>query len=126
VSLHIRWFRIVAGAMLIELALLAVAIPLNMSEGGRTALLTLVVPLCLVAAFLGGWWVARGAEQSRLLHGLFAGALAALIYAALTWRVALPTVYIVANYVKLIAGAGGGVVAQILRPKKPPNGVPLH
>jgi hypothetical protein len=113
-----RWLRIVLGAILIEVALFAVAVPLNMSATGRTALLALVIPLCVVAALLGGWWVARGAELMPVLHGLLAGALAALIYGALTWKVTLPTVYIVANWLKLVAGAAGGVIAQWLLSKK--------
>ena len=117
-SLQIRWLRVVGGAVLIEVALFVVAVPLNMSENGRSVLLAVVVPLCVVAAFLGGWWVARGSEGLPLLHGLLAGALAALIYGALTWKVALPTAYIVANYLKLVAGAGGGAVAPLFPPKR--------
>jgi len=118
-SQRIRWLRIVVGAVLIEVALFAVAVPLNLSESGRSTLLALVVPLCVVAAFLGGWWVARGAGQLPLLHGLLAGVLAALMYGALTWKVSLPTAYVVANYLKLVAGAGGGLAAQFLQSKKP-------
>jgi len=117
-SQRIRWLRIVGGAALIELALFAVAVPLNMSETGRTTLLALVVPLCVFAAFLGGWWVARGVDRLPLLHGLLAGVLAALIYGVLTWKVTLPTAYVVANYLKLLAGAGGGLAARLLKPKK--------
>lgn len=117
-SQRIRWLRIVVGAVLIELALFAVAVPLNMSEGGRATLLALVVPLCVLVAFLGGWWVARGADRLPLLHGLLVGALAALMYGALTWKVTLPTAYVVANYLKLVAGAGGGLAAQLLTAKK--------
>ena len=62
--------------------------------------------------------MARRADRFFLLHGLLVGAVAALIYAGLTWKVSLPTVYIVANYIKLIAGAGGGGLAQSLHRKK--------
>ncbi len=98
------------------------AIPLNLSANGRAILLALVVPLCVIATFLGGWWVARRAGGLLLLHGLLVGAVAALIYGGLTWKVSLPTAYIVANYLKLIGGAGGGVMAQsLLRNKPAPN-----
>jgi hypothetical protein len=110
--------RIVLGAVLIEVALLVVAVPLNMSAQGRSALLAIVVPLCAIAAYLGGWWVARRADGFLLLHGLLTGALAAVMYGGLTWKVTLPTVYVVANYLKLVAGAAGGVTAQLLLPRK--------
>jgi hypothetical protein len=106
--------RIVLGAVLVEVVLLAVAIPLNMSANGRAVLLTVVVPLCVVGTFIGGWWVARTADGLLVLHGLLVGAVAALIYGGLTWKVKLPAPYIVANYLKLIGGAGGGLTAQWL------------
>jgi len=110
----IRWLRILIGAIGVEVVLLAIAIPLNMSEHGRAILLALVIPLCVIGAFVGGWWVARGAGGAFVLHGLLLGAVAALIYGALTVKVSLPTAYIVANYLKLLAGAAGGLMAQRL------------
>ena len=119
--LRIRWLRIVVSAILLETALLGIAIPLNMSANGRATLLALVVPLCVIATFLGGWWAARKADGLFLLQGLLVGVLAALIYAALTWKLSLPTAYIVANYLKLVGGAGGGIMAQaLLRNKTAP------
>lgn len=112
---RIRWSRILVGAVAVEVVLLGIAIPLNMSDHGRAILLVLVVPLCVVGSFLGGWWVARKADGLFLLHGLLLGALAAVIYGGLTLRVSLPTAYIVANYLKLVGGAGGGLMARMLR-----------
>ena len=109
-----RWWRIIIGAVVVEVVLLAIAIPLNMSDNGRAVLLILVIPLCVIGAFLGGWWVARRASSLFLLHGLLLGALAALLYGALTWQVTLPMTYVVANYLKLLAGAGGGLMAQMI------------
>lgn len=116
---RIRWVRIIVAAVLVELALLAIAIPLNTSANGRAVLLALVIPLCVVGSFIGGWWTAQKAGGLFLLHGLLVGVLAALIYGVLTWKVSLPTAYIVANYLKLVGGAGGGVSAQLLRRSKP-------
>ena len=114
----IRWWRVLIGALGIEVVLLAIAIPLNMSEHGREVLLAAVIPLCVIGAFLGGWWVARGAGGAFVLHGLLLGAVAALMYGALTVKVSLPTTYIVANYLKLLAGAAGGLLAQRLVPPR--------
>jgi putative membrane protein (TIGR04086 family) len=111
---RIRWLRIVVGAIAVEVVLLGIAIPLNMSDNGRAILLVLVVPLCVIGTFLGGWWVARRAEDLFLLHGLLLGALAAVIYGALTWRVSLPTAYVVADYLKLVGGAAGGLMARMM------------
>lgn len=116
--LRVHWLRVALAAILVEVVLLGIAIPLNMSASGRAVLLALVVPLCVLATFLGGWWVARKADSLFLLHGLLVGAAAALIYGSLTWKVSLPTAYIVANYLKLAAGAGGGAMAQSFRRNK--------
>ena len=116
---QIRWVRIIVAAVLVELVLFAVAVPLNMSANGRAMLLVLVIPLCVLGTFIGGWWTAQRAGGLFLLHGLLVGAVAALIYGALTWNVSLPTTYIVANYLKLLGGAGGGVLAQLSRRTRP-------
>lgn len=112
---HIRWVRIIVAAVLVEVALLAIAIPLNMSANGRAILLALVIPLCVVGVFIGGWWAAQRASGLFVLHGLLVGIVAALIYGALTWKMSLPTAYVVANYLKLVAGAGGGAVPLLMR-----------
>jgi len=111
-SKRIRWIRIIVGALAVEIALLAVAVPLNQSASGRALLLAIVVPLCVIGTFLGGWWVARKADELLWLHGLLVGGLAALMYGGLTWKVSLPTAYVVANYLKLVGGTGGGLLAQ--------------
>lgn len=109
---RVHWWRILLAAVVVEVVLLAIAIALNFSASGRAALLALVIPLCLAGTFIGGWWVARRAEGLFVLHGLLLGAAAALMYGALTWKFALPTPYIVANYLKLVGGAAGGLMAQ--------------
>jgi hypothetical protein len=116
---RIHWVRIILTALLVEVALLAVAMPLNLSANGRAILLAAVIPLCLIGAFAGGWWTAQKSGELFLLHGLLVGAVAALIYGGLTFRLSLPTAYIVANYLKLVGGAGGGLVAQLLRRTRP-------
>jgi putative membrane protein (TIGR04086 family) len=114
VLLRIHWLRVLLGAVVVEAVLLGAAIPLDASESGRAILLALVIPLCVIGAFLGGWWVARRAGELFLLHGFLLGVLAVLIYWALTWKMDLPAAYIVANYLKLIGGTGGGVMARAM------------
>jgi len=59
------------------------------------------------------------AGELFLLHGLLLGVVAALIYGGLTWKVSLPAAYVIANYLKLVGGAGGGLMAQLLRRTRP-------
>jgi hypothetical protein len=42
------------------------------------------------------------------------GAPAGILYGGLMWKLVLPTPYIVANYLRLVGGAGGGLMAQWL------------
>jgi putative membrane protein (TIGR04086 family) len=111
-STRILWLRIVSGGVLVEVALFAVAILLYSVPNGMTALLYTVVPLCLIATFFAGLWVARKAGGRFILHGLLVGVVAALLYEAMSWKVTLPTAYIVGNLLKLVGGAAGGLVAQ--------------
>jgi putative membrane protein (TIGR04086 family) len=113
--MRIHWLRAILTAVVVEAVLLGIAIPLNMSATGQKTLLARVIPLCVIGAFLGGWWAARKVGSLFLIHGLLVGVVAALIYGALTLKVTLPTAYIVANYLKLMGGAAGGVTAQLLR-----------
>jgi hypothetical protein len=117
--MRIHWVRIVLTAAAVEAVLLVIAIPLNMSATGQRALLALVIPLCALGAFLGAWWAARKVGRLYVLHGLLVGAVSALIYGGLTLKITLPGAYIVANYLKLVGGAAGGLVAQLRSRDKP-------
>jgi len=116
---RIRWIRIILIAVLVELVLLGIAIPLNGSASGRAILLQAVIPLCVVGTFIGGWWAAQKADGLFVVHGLLVGVVAALIYWGLTWRITLPAAYVLANYLKLVGGAAGGLVAQWLGRTRP-------
>lgn len=116
----IRWVRIVLGALLIEVALFAVILPMYALPNGAMVVLYLVLPVTLAAAFGGAFWVASKVDRAFVLHGLLVGALAALIYAAITWKTTLPATYVVANYLKILAGAAGGFVAQRMTSRASP------
>jgi hypothetical protein len=113
VLLRIRWLRVLGAALLVELVLFSIAMSLNRSASGRAVLLAIVIPICVVATFIGGWWAARNVSGLLLIHGFLVGALSALIYAGITWKVSLPTTYIVANYLKVVGGTAGGLTAQL-------------
>ncbi len=111
-SSRIRWLRVVIGGVLVELALFAVAICAYVLPDGAALLIYIVPPICLIAAFLGGFWAARNARERFVLHGALVGAVAAILYAAMTWRTALPAIYVVSNGLKPVGGAAGGLLAQ--------------
>ena len=113
--MKIRWLRVAVAGVLVEVALLAIAIPLNMTPPGRAVLLYSVIPLCIAGTLMGGWWAARSADGHCVIHGLLVGVVAGLIYGVLTWRIALPLAYIIGNYLKLAGGAAGGWLAQRVR-----------
>jgi hypothetical protein len=110
----IKWGWILLAAIAIEVVLFAVIVPLYFVPNGTLAALYLTVPACVIATFFFARWAANKAERYFVLHGLLVGVLAALMYWAISRgsSAALPTVYIVANYLKILAGAVGGYAAQ--------------
>src|SRR5687768_8827771 len=77
----IRWWRVFGGGLLIELALVVVAVPF-FASGRAEAVAMVIVPATLVVAALAGAWAARG-TASPLLHGALAGLAAVAIYVLL-------------------------------------------
>jgi uncharacterized protein YneF (UPF0154 family) len=104
---QIRWWWILAGGFGAEIVLF-LFVPIQLLPGGGTVLLYIIIPLCLLATGIAGWWVARKAGSAYLVHGVLVGVVALLIYGALTWSQPLPTAYIVANYLKIVGGLVGG------------------
>jgi putative membrane protein (TIGR04086 family) len=111
-SARIRWVSIIVGALLVEIALFVVVLPLFLLPIGATVVRYAVLPACAIAAYFGGLLVARRAGNRFVLHGALVGALAALLYAAISWKATLTTIFIVSNYLKIAAGAVGGLLAQ--------------
>lgn len=111
-SARIRWVSIIVGALLVEIALFVVVLPLYLLPNGATVVRYAVLPACAIAAYFGGLLVARRAGNRFVLHGALVGALAALLYAAISWKATLTTTFIVSNYLKIAAGAVGGLIAQ--------------
>jgi hypothetical protein len=116
---RIRWLSVLIAALLVEAALIAVVVPTRFLPNGYVIELIIVLPACFAASYFGGWWVARRAGGLFTVHGALVGAAAALIYGALTWKYTLPTIFVVANYFKPLAGAAGGAVAGRARHHDP-------
>jgi hypothetical protein len=107
---RIRWLRVVMGGFLVEVLLIAIAIPVTLAFG-QTPLLYVVPPACLVMTFIFGWWAARKVESGFVLHGTLVGIVAALLYIGLTWGKTLPMAYLISHGLKVVGGAAGGFLA---------------
>jgi len=114
----IRWWRVLGGGVLIELALVVVAVPF-FAAGHAEALSLVVVPATLVAAVPCGAWAARG-TAAPALNGTLAGLAAVVLYAAMALvgvlaapdqadlTTALSPAYLGSHVCKLLGGAFGG------------------
>jgi hypothetical protein len=113
-----RWWRVLGGGLLIELALVVVAVPF-FATGQAGALSMVIVPATLVVAALGGAWTARGTAPP-LVHGSLAGLAAVALYVALALvgtlaapaqadlTTALSPAYLASHLCKVLGGALGG------------------
>src|SRR5688572_22977579 len=91
----IRWGRIVIGAVLLEAALVAIAVPLLAfmdnpfapgaagTSGDYTIFFVTVAIACFVVGGLLGAWVARPLTSGVALHGALTGIVATAIYLAI-------------------------------------------
>jgi len=107
---RVRWLRVLIGGVLAEAAVFVVVIPVYRLSGEH-ALLFVVPPTCLVACFAFGLWVARPLESRFVFHGILVGVVATLLYVAMTAARPEPVAYLVANGLKIVGGAAGGLVA---------------
>jgi hypothetical protein len=74
----IRWWRVFGGGLLIEVVLMAVAVPFF--AAGRPDVVSMaIVPATLLAAAVCGAWAARGTGKP-VLNGTLAGVAALVIY----------------------------------------------
>ena len=114
----IRWWRVLGGGLLIELALVVVAVPF-FATGRPEAVAMVIVPATLLVAALGGAWAARD-TAAPLLHGTLAGLAAITVYVALAavgmlaapgqadLSTALSPAYLGSHLCKVLGGALGG------------------
>jgi hypothetical protein len=109
----IRWLRVVVGAVAAHAMVIGFGALCSALPNGTTILLYAVVPVCLIATFVLGFWAARRARDLFVVHGLLVGTLTALASAILSWRTTLPMVYVVANCLKMAGGATGGWLAAV-------------
>lgn len=110
--------RVIVAAVVVEVVLIALAIPL--SRFGQTPVTWMAVTGSFVLPLLLALWVARPLTSRFVLHGLLVGIVATAIFLALTAaartfgppQAPQPFAYQVAHGLKLVGGALGGWVAQ--------------
>ena len=113
------WGRIIAGAILLELALIVVFVPL-LAIYDIATLGPYVAAGCVVFGFAFGWWTVRKVRSRRLLHATLVGVVATLIYLGLcatqpggiaTVAAAYgTTLFVLGNGLRILGAAAGGLV----------------
>lgn len=105
----LQWGRVILAALLMELVLLAIAIPLNLS-GNKQIALYAVPPAALLATYAVTVWLGRRFSSRPVLHGVLIGVAGTLMYVGMTRGAPEPWQYILANALKVVGGAAGGMV----------------
>lgn len=128
---RLRWWRALLAALVAELALIGVAIPVYSTTAHPTPLLNILVPPASGVLFLvAGYWSARPVPQRGVLQGALTGAWAVGLYLALGVVASLfvkgtsvtdgfTPAYLSAHALKVIGGALGGWFASRTAPATP-------
>jgi hypothetical protein len=124
-STRIHWIRVLIGGFLAEASVFVVVIPVFKISGPH-ALVYAAPSASLVMCFLFALWVGRRLESRFVLHGILVGVVATLLYVGLTLARPEPFVYLVAHSLKILGGAGGGLVAGRRRAATTATDVPAH
>src|SRR5438067_403183 len=95
-TMSIQWGRIVLAAFLMELVLIAIAVPLTLSGAGWL-LVYIVPPLSFVITLAVTIWVGRGITSRPVLHGALIGIAGSIMYVLLTRGQPEPWPYLLAH-----------------------------
>ncbi len=119
---RLRWGRALIAAIVGELVLMCIAVPVyaSMAEADATSLLSLVVPPASFVVFVvAGYWSAKPVPAAALLQGALAGIIAVVFYIALGLVASLfvagtsvtdgfTPAYLTAHALKIVGAAIGG------------------
>jgi len=97
------------AAFLMEVVLIAIALPLFFGGMGRV-LVYVIPPAAFLATYVVTVWLGRGIHSQFVLHGVLIGIVGTLMYVALTRAHAEPWQYWMAHVLKVVGGASGGIV----------------
>ena len=122
---RMRWWWILLGGALAQLASIALIMLLRLAAGQPRDVQLSGVPRSafLVGAFalllFFAWWVARKATNRPILHGLLVGVVAILTYELLTIGLPIPVTwsYLFVHALQLLGGLTGGYMAARRVPK---------
>jgi zinc transporter ZupT len=101
--MSIQWGRVLLAAFLMELVLIAIAIPLTLSGAGG-ALVYVIPPASFAATFAITVWLGRRFTSRPVLHGGLIGIAGSLMYVALTRGAPEPWSYLLAHILKIAGG----------------------
>jgi hypothetical protein len=107
--MSIQWGRVLLAALVMEVVLIGVAVPLFLGGAGRV-LVYVIPPVALVATFAVTVWLGRGIKTNLVVHGVLIGVAGTLMYIALTRAQPEPWQYWLAHGLKIVGGAAGGAV----------------
>ena len=107
--MSIQWGRVLLAAFLMEVILIATAVPLSLGGLGRT-LVYVIPPEAFVATFAVTVWLGHGIKSKLVLHGVLIGIVGTLMYIALTRAQPEPWQYWLAHALKIVGGAAGGML----------------
>ena len=80
--MSIQWGRVLLAAFLMELVLVAIAIPLTLS-GASGALVYVIPPASFIATLAVTVWLGQKITSRPVLHGVLIGIAGSLMYVAL-------------------------------------------
>ena len=115
----IRWGWVILGAVLGNLAVGAIIVPIALLDG--TDRLGYVAP---PAAFVGllvvSYWISRKAPQRAVLHGLLVGLIAMLIYIPIMLSDEVTFAHYLSSALKVLGGLAGGLLVARRAATMPP------
>jgi hypothetical protein len=113
--MSIQWGRVLLAAFVMEVILIAIAMPLALMGRGRV-LVFVIPPAALIVTFAVTVWLGKTIKSSFVLHGLLIGVVGTLMYIALTRAQPEPWQYWLAHALKVVGGAAGGMVLARRQP----------
>jgi hypothetical protein len=116
----IQWGRVLLAGFLMELVLIAIAIPLTLAGADRL-LVYVIPPASFIATLAITMWLGRGIASRLVLHGVLIGIAGSLMYVALTLGAPEPWPYILAHALKIAGGAAGGMMLAQRRTSTQPQ-----
>jgi hypothetical protein len=109
-STRIHWRSVLIGGFLAEASVFGLVIPVLMISG-QHAMLYAAPVASLVVCFLFALWVGGGLNHASSCTGYWSALLLCFLYVALTRAHPEPFAHLLAHGLKILGGAGGGLVA---------------